>query len=125
MNSELTEAEYTFAELASILGFASLSEEADLNIEHLGLSVETPTGFSPISEFYVKKRTTGYQLGELKASGVHKTLVDGKWTCLKDNPSAICLNEEIDVVDLYVPDGNCYVANGHVNHNTTPGGWFC
>jgi hypothetical protein len=123
MKSNMIVKEITFADLAKVLDFESFSEEADLNIEDLDLFVETPNGFSKISEFYVKPRTIGYQLGDLIASGDHKTLVNGVWTMLKDNPSAICLNREIDVVDVCVPDGNSYVANGHVNHNTTPGGW--
>ncbi len=124
VNNRVIEKEYTFAELASILGFSSLDEEADLNIEHLDLGVETPNGFSIITEFYVKKKTMGYQLGNLRASGDHKTLVGGEWIRLRDNPAATCLNEDIEVVDLCVPDGNCYIANGHINHNTTPGGWY-
>jgi hypothetical protein len=120
----MIEREITFEDLSKVLGFENLSEEADLNIEDLDLFVESPSGFSKVSEFYVKPRTIGYQLGDLIASGDHKTLVNGTWTKLKNNPEAVCLNREIDVVDVFVPDGNSYIANGHVNHNTTPGGWL-
>jgi hypothetical protein len=119
----MIEKEITFSDLSNVLGFESLSEEADLNIEDLDLYVESPHGFSKVSEFYVKPRTIGYQLDGLTASGDHKTLVNGEWIKLKDNPQAVCLNKEIDVVDIFVPDGNAYIANGHINHNTTPGGW--
>ena len=117
------EREFTFAELANMLGFESFEEEADLNIESLGIQVETPTGYSAVSEFYIKQKTVGYKLDNLIASGEHKTLVNGDWLALKNNTAAICLDKDIDVVDLFIPDGNCYIANGHVNHNTTPGGW--
>ena len=120
---EFIEQEFSFAEIAEILGFDSLNEEADLNIEQLGLQVESPGGFSNVSEFFVKQSATGYQLGDLIASGDHKTLVGENWVSLKDNPQAICLNKKIPVVDIFVPDGNSYIANGYVNHNTSPGGW--
>ena len=124
LNEQFVEREFTFSELGGILGFESFEEEADLNIEDLGLQVETPNGFSNIDEFYVKPKTTGYQHGSLIASGDHRVFINGQWTKLKDAQDVLCLNRDIEVVDISVPDGNCYVANGHVNHNTTPGGWF-
>ncbi len=41
---------------------------------------------------------------------------------LKDHPDSILVNERMNVVDVTVEGTDCYVANGHVNHNTTPGG---
>jgi hypothetical protein len=120
--NEYVERECTFADLAGALGFSSFDEEADLNIDDMGIQIETPTGFSNISEFYVKEKTEGYKLGDLIASGEHKTLVEGRWVPLKDNPLSEMLGSKISVVDIHVPDGQCYLANGHVNHNTTPGG---
>lgn len=41
---------------------------------------------------------------------------------LKDHPNSVVIEEAIKVVDVTVEGTDCYIANGQINHNTTPGG---
>ena len=123
LNNEYIEKEVSFLELASLLGVEDFSEETAIDLENMGIQVESPAGFSSVDQFYVKGRADGYSLGDLIASGEHRTLVNNEWVKLKDNPEAKKLGKRINVVDISVPDGNAYIANGHVNHNSSPGGW--
>jgi len=119
----MIQAEMTLAEYAEILGIDDFDEQCEYDLSDVGTLIETPTGFKQMTNFVVKSQVdTHYVLDDLHGTSVHRTLANGEWTQLKDNPAAICINESIKVVDISVPDGECYIANGHVNHNTTPGG---
>ena len=122
-NVEMIERDMSLADLATMLSIDA-RECLVHDLDDLGIEIETPTGFKRVSSYVVKSRTIGWQVGELLASPVHRVLSqDGKWTYMRDMPGAVQTGEMINVVDVEVPDGECYNANGFVNHNTTPGGW--
>jgi hypothetical protein len=121
MENELIERTLTMKEIADIIG-VDVTSISETDIEDLGLYIETPKGFKEVTDFFVKEPTIGYRLGDLLASGDHKTLVNDQWVMLKDNPNAQMTDQMINIVDIHVPDGNCYLANGQVNHNTAPPG---
>jgi hypothetical protein len=109
----MIEKEMTFSEYAKILGIDDLETPCEYDLTDVGTMIEGPDGFKPMTNFVVKQAVeTSYILGSLQGTSVHRTLVNGEWIKLKG----------MNVVDVSVPDGNAYIANGHVNHNTTPGG---
>lgn len=113
----------TLQQIADILEIDDLSSACEYDTSDTGLRIETPNGFKHVHSFVVKEPVDEhYALGELRGTSEHRTLVGNEWLRLADNPDAIRINEPINVVDLSVPDGQCYIAQGHVNHNTTPGG---
>lgn len=63
-----------------------------------------------------------YRLGSLKGTSVHRVLFNGEWVELQNHPEAILVEEPMAVVDMMVEDTETYLAEGQVNHNTTPGG---
>jgi RecA/RadA recombinase len=117
------ETDLTFQTYANILGIDDFETPCEYDLTDVGTMVETPTGFKPMTNFVVKSSVdTSYILGKLSATSVHRTLVNKQWVRLKDNVNAEKINKSINVVDISVPDGNAYIANGHINHNTVPGG---
>ena len=113
----------TFSEYASILGIDDFETPCEYDLTDVGTMIEGQNGFTPMTNFVVKPAVDiSYLLGDLNGTAVHRTLVDGRWTKLRDNPAAKQLHGKMSVVDVSVPDGNAYIANGHINHNTTPGG---
>ena len=113
----------TFSEYASILGIDDFETPCEYDLTDVGTMIEGQNGFTPMTNFVVKPAVDiSYLLGDLNGTAVHRTLVDGRWTKLRDNPAAKQLRGKMNVVDVSVPDGNAYIANGHINHNTTPGG---
>jgi hypothetical protein len=120
--SEYIEKEMSLEEFGNIVGVNDFSKSNTVDIDDLGVEVLTPTGYENISTFVVKEPTNCYQLNDLRASGSHRILFNNKWTSIRDVEGVKQLNETINIVDLEVPNGECYIANGYVNHNTTPGG---
>lgn len=119
----IVEREMTFAEYASILGIDDFETPCEYDLTDVGTMIEGPNGFRLMTNFVVKESVeTAYLLGQLKGTSEHRTLVNGEWVPLKDNPSTQIIDGSMQVVDVSVPDGNAYIANGHINHNTTPGG---
>lgn len=118
--------EISLSELADLLKIDTSTVDCH-DIDDVGLEIMTPNGFKAVSSYVVKERAEGWQLGNLLATSVHRVMDDktGMWRHVSEMPEAFATGKEIDVVDLEVPDGECYVANGWVNHNTTPGGWSC
>jgi len=114
----------TMRELASIVNIDDFDTPCEYDFSDLGINVNTPNGFKPMTNFVVKESVdTHYLLPEgLKTTPAHRTLVDGKWTRSKDRADAVLVNKPMQVVDMSVPDGECYLAGGEINHNTTPGG---
>ena len=113
----------TFKELASILEIDDLETPCEYDLSDVGIKIETPTGFEDVSNFVVKKKVdTCFLLGNLRGTGEHRVLVNNEWVKLRENNSATLLNSPMNVVDISVPNGNCYIANNLINHNTTPGG---
>jgi len=122
-NMAMIEKELTFAEYAKILGIDDFETPCEYDLTDVGTLIEGPDGFKPMTNFVVKQAVeTSYILGDLQGTSVHRTLENGEWVKLKDNPKASRMDGRMNVVDVSVPDGNAYIANGHVNHNTTPGG---
>lgn len=115
--------EISMSEIAKILNFDTSTPNI-YDIDDLGLEILTPNGFKDVSTYVVKDRSDAWKLGDLLATSEHRVFDDSTktWKSLVEM-GAKNTNTKIDVVDLEVPDGNCYIANGWVNHNTTPGGW--
>lgn len=119
----MIEIEMTMADVAKILGVDSFDDPFELDVSDLGIKIETPNGFKEVSHFHVMPQVSEYfEFQGLKGTSEHKILQNDKWVPLKDVSEAKRINEKLSVVDMTVPDGRCYIANGVVNHNTTPGG---
>ena len=119
----MIEKEMTFSEYASILGIDDFETPCEYDLTDVGTMINGPDGFKPMTNFVVKPSVdVSYMLGNLNGTPSHKTLVNGEWVRLKDNPDATKVMGKMNVVDVSVPEGNAYIANDHINHNTTPGG---
>jgi hypothetical protein len=95
---------------------------SDKNVEILSHDGEKEC-FRQLTHFVVKKSVDKhYQIGELKGTSQHKVLRNNVWTKLSEHSEAILVDTPIEVVDVSVAETECYIANGQVNHNTTPGG---
>lgn len=121
--------EITFAELFASFGVDSFEEEQVVDVSDAGYEVEswdekTQQPVWRLVEALVVKQVVDkhYRLGSLKGTSVHKVLHEGNWVQLKDHPEAILVNEAMQVVDMMVEGTQNYIAEGQVNHNTTPGG---
>jgi hypothetical protein len=115
--------ELTMSELAEILNINDFDSYEEYDLSDMGISVNTPTGFQKIESYIVKPEVdVHYEVNGLKTTSVHRTLVNNKWVMSKDRPDAKRISEPIKVVDISVPNGECYIAGGEINHNTTPGG---
>lgn len=121
--------EITFAELFASFGIDSFEEEQIVDVSDAGYEVEswdekTQQPVWKLVEALVVKQVVDkhYRLGSLKGTSVHKVLHEGNWVQLKDHPEAILVNEAMQVVDMMVEGTQNYIAEGQVNHNTTPGG---
>jgi hypothetical protein len=119
---EMIEKFISLEDLATLLSIDT-SDIGLTDLDDVGLEIETPTGFKQVSSFVVKEPAEGWQLNNLLATSVHRVLDKGEWKFVKDIAEARPTGKQINVVDLEIPDGECYIANGYVNHNTTPGGW--
>ena len=131
--------EITFAELAKKLNI-DLNTTQEVNIEEYGIEIESfnikkdKKIFKPMTRFVVKDpvdkhyNLTSPKGEELKTTSVHRTWDKEKqdWVQSYDryifgeNVSEV--DERMQVVDCTVEDTDCYIANGFINHNTTPGG---
>jgi protein RecA len=93
----------------------------------LGLHVESPTGFSLVEGFTVKRPVdhhfviTQEKEYPLRVAGGHRVLFEGNFIPAVEHPSARRIDDPISIVDLSV-QGEHYIAHGFVHHNTTPGG---
>ena len=116
----------TMKKLAEMLNIDDFENPCEYDMSDLGIKIKTPQGFKQMTNYVVKHAVdTHYILpGGLKTTPAHKTLVDGKWVRSRDRSDAVKVDKRMQVVDMSVPDGESYIAGGHVNHNTTPGGFF-
>jgi len=121
VNELYVEKEVSLGDLAKLLNITT-NVPSVVDIDDMGIEVDTPNGFKQISTYVVKQRSKAWKLGDLLATSNHRVLVDDEWKSVSELQNAIPLEEMIDVVDIEVPDGDCYNANGFVNHNTSPGG---
>ena len=123
------EEELTFDEFAQkFLNLNDMETPVNLDISSLDIEIQTmlpngEIGFMPMTSFIVKEKVnTYYQLGSLKGTSQHKVLYDNKYIKLSEHPEATKIEDEMLVVDTSVEETQNYIANGQVNHNTTPGG---
>lgn len=113
----------TLAELGKLFGIEQFDEPFELDIEDANIEILTPNGFKKMTHYVVMPQVeTHYMLGDLKATANHRVLYSGDWVTMSKHPDAKKIDQVLDVVDVSVPDGNCFIGNDVVNHNTTPGG---
>jgi hypothetical protein len=123
----MIEKEITMMELVNALGM-DLDTPEIYDLDGLGLEVETLDEnsnplFKEITDFMVKPKVNKYyKLGELNGTGEHRVLYNGNFIKLKNHPDAKLVNDKMHVVDISVLGNETYIANGHLNHNTTSGG---
>lgn len=97
-------------------------------IEVLTESDDGSIVYKPIKSFVVKPEVSEYYTdGNIKVTDEHRFIVrdiDGKFVNVyaRDMDGFECINEPMNVVDIEVEDEHSYLANGHLNHNTTSGG---
>lgn len=127
--NENTVEEITFAELFSRFGVTSFDTPLEVDTSSDEYEVESwdektqQTVWKPISALVVKPSVQKYyKLGSLKGTSVHRVLHNGQWTELQNHPEAVLVEEPMAVVDMMVEDTETYLAEGQINHNTTPGG---
>lgn len=123
--------ELTLRELAKRIGIEDLDtpeiyDISDEKYEILSYDIETGKEvWKPLLNFVVKDGVKEhYQLNTLHGTSNHKVYVsdDLKYIPLKEHPGAELVKSPIQVVDLEVADTHNYIAEGQINHNTTPGG---
>ena len=79
--------------------------------------------YKKISSLVIKESVeTHYRLGDLRGSASHRVFFNDEWVELKNHPHAEFVESPIQIVDISVPETQCYFANGQLNHNTTSGG---
>lgn len=121
--------ELTLAELFNRFNISSfeLPMEVDISddyydIESWDVSTQRVV-WKPITALVVKPSVQKhYRLGSLKGTSVHRVLHNREWVELQHHPEATLVEEPMEVVDMMVEDTECYLAEGQINHNTTPGG---
>ena len=127
--NENTIEELTFAELFKRFGVTEFETPLEIDTSSEEYEVESwddktqQTVWKPISALVVKPSVQKhYKLGSLKGTSVHRVLHNGQWTELQNHPEAVLVEEPMAVVDMMVEDTETYLAEGQINHNTTPGG---
>ena len=115
----------------SIVGFSGYSAPQTFDVSDAGLEIEgwdfesgSPK-FSRINSLIIKESVSKHwQLGDLQATSGH--LVYDKdveaFVRMDQHKLAEEVDEPIYVVDMSVDNTKNYIANGQINHNTTPGG---
>ena len=121
--------ELTFAELFNRFGVDKFDTPLEVDTSSDEYEVESwdektqQTVWKPISALVVKPSVQKhYKLGSLKGTSVHRVRHNGQWTELQNHPEAVLIEEPMAVVDMMVEDTETYLAEGQINHNTTPGG---
>jgi RecA/RadA recombinase len=130
---ELYERKLTLAEFSEkYVNNDDFSTEEIFDISDQKIKILSHNGttevFSPLTHFVVKQSVdlhyslTGETGETLLGTSVHRVKHNGKWIFLKDHPDAVVVHSPMEVVDVSVEGTECYIANGQINHNTTPGG---
>lgn len=121
--------ELTFAELFNRFGVDKFDTPLEVDTSSDEYEVESwdektqQKVWKPISALVVKPSVQKhYKLGSLKGTSVHRVLLNGEWVELQNHPEAVLVEEPMAVVDMMVEDTETYLAEGQINHNTTPGG---
>jgi hypothetical protein len=123
LNKKMIEEEITLAEFSErFLLNSDFKTPATYDLTDYNIQVETPGGFKLIKSFLIKEpETCHYTDGKLKGTASHRIFENGNDIFLKNHSEFKLVDEPIDVVDIEV-DGEHYLANGRINHNTTSGG---
>lgn len=130
-NEVYIEEEITLYELADrFLDVQDMKTPETYDLENLGievLSFDKETNkevYKPLTHFVVKEGVKEhFKSKDLKGTSEHLIMSDaGEFITLSEDPDSTLVIEPIDVVDITVADTHNYIANGHVNHNTVPGG---
>jgi len=121
--------ELTFGELFNRFGVDRFDTPLEIDTSSDEYEVESwdektqQKVWKPISALVVKPSVQKhYKLGSLKGTSVHRVLLNGEWVELQNHPEAVLIEEPMAVVDMMVEDTETYLAEGQINHNTTPGG---
>jgi len=125
----IVEEELTFFEFAEkFLNLNDMKTPTNLDISSLGIEIETllndgTAGFRPMNSFIVKDQVDSYcRIDELRGTSNHRVLFGNEYIPLSEHPESMIIEEPMCVVDTSVEETENYIANGQVNHNTTPGG---
>lgn len=123
------EEELTFFEFAEkFLNLNDMKTPVNLDISSLDIEIESllndgTIGFRPMNSFIVKDKVDyHYRVDELSGTSNHEILFGNEYVSLSEHPESIMVDEQMHVVDTSVEETENYIANGQVNHNTTPGG---
>ena len=122
------EEELTLAEFASkFLNVNEFDEPAEYDIRDLGIEVLTDDGgefvYKQLNSFLIKEGVSQYYTdGNLKGTSNHRIIENGQEVFLKEHPDFELMDGDMSVVDIEVDESHTYLANGRLNHNTTPGG---
>jgi len=121
--------ELTFAEFFNRFGVDKFDTPLEIDTSSDEYEIESwdektkQIVWKPITALVVKPSVEKhYKLGSLKGTSVHRVLHNGEWVELQNHPDATLVEEAIPVVDMMVEDTENYLAEGQINHNTTPGG---
>jgi len=113
----------TMAQLAEALNIDDFDSPEEYDLSDMGISVQTPSGYQKMQSYVVKPAVDfHYDINGLKTTASHRTLVNNEWVRSEDRKDAKKIDSPMKVVDMSVPVGECYLAGGEINHNTTPGG---
>ncbi len=133
LEKKMIDVKLSFDQLFKILEFDNYNTPSSKDIEELGIMIESydiqkkEKVFKPLTHLVIKEEVDShYEIiinnEILKTTSSHRTLQNDEWIESILNPLAILVNEPMKVVDITVKDTECYIANGQINHNTTPGG---
>jgi hypothetical protein len=99
---------------------------SDIDLEIEGWDFETNSSvYSKVNALLIKEPVTEHwKLGDLHATSGHLVYDHrlGAYVRMDQHKDAVKIEEPMLVVDLSVDKIKNYIANGQINHNTTPGG---
>lgn len=136
--SEMVDMKISFADLAKKLNI-DLDTIQVKDLTDLGLLIKSydvvkkEVVYKPLNAFVVKESVSEhYEITSsseiLKTTSVHRTWSkeDEQWETSADRfakgENIVKIDSPMQVVDISVGGTECYIANGQINHNTTPGG---
>lgn len=104
----------------------SIPEIIDISDQEIEVETLDKNGnltFRRINKFVIKPPVDRHFTdGKIKVTANHRFVVDGQEVFAKDLKEFKLVDTPIDVVDIEVDELHTYLANGHLNHNTTING---
>lgn len=129
MNDHYIEEELTLFEFSEkFLLNNDMSTPTEIDISSMDIQVETlnregESCFKRINKFFIKQPVERYYTdGKISVSFNHRFVVDGIEKFPHELPEFKLVEGHMNVADIEVDDLHTYLANGHLNHNTTTGG---